>query len=437
MTVILGLGTNCGDRLEHLRRAIRELESTPALRIEETSPLYESDAMLPDGAPPSWNLPFLNLALKIQTPLSAHELLDWAKKVEKKLGRVQRERWAPREIDIDILAMGDLCLDSTRLSVPHKDLCERPFALLPLADLAPHWANPSAGPHFGHTALELASRWRHRSPDQIPQRTRRSAHSLCELVGIVNITPDSFSDGGDCIDPDRAIEQALRLVRDGATVIDLGAESTRPDATPVNPETEWARLSPVFEGLRGTTGFKISVDTRNARTAERALEQGAHWINDVSGGADPRMFATLAASRADYVIMHSLSVPPRRDETLPAGADPLLSLLSWIQVRLRELESTGVDRSRVILDPGIGFGKTPEQCAWILGRTRAFNQLGVRTLIGHSRKSFFRGLLDPTEDRDLETAILSQQLAQHGVNYLRIHNVKLNAQAIRASLLLR
>ena len=428
---VLGLGSNCGERLRFLRKAISRLRSLGSLgsrgeQIEITaiSPLYESDALLPDDAPSDWALPFLNLALLCNTPFSPGALLREVKSLEQELGRKPRGRWAPREIDIDILAIDGESFKSPELTVPHPELARRPFALLPLLDLAPHWL-----PELH----EAATAWIARNPTDIPFHTRRSLTPLCEIVGIVNATPDSFSDGGIFFSENAAIAHGERLIQDGATVLDIGGESTRPGATAVTVNEEWRRIFPILRGLRGR-GALLSVDTRHAETAKRALDSGADWINDVSGFSDPRMVDAVREWQCELVAMHSVSVPADPKKHLPLGTDPAESIIRWSTSLLQGLAEAGIASSRLILDPGVGFGKTAQQNIRILEATREIRKHVPRLLIGHSRKSFISAWKndEAASDRDLETAALSVHLAKNGADYLRVHDVRSTIRALQA-----
>lgn len=443
--VVIGVGTNLGDRLAHLRRGTRALRRlVPHLRISAISPIYESDALMPDGAPPEWDRPYLNLALRGDWSGDPASLLSRLKFLEAGLGRRPHERWSPREVDFDLLTFGGLWLREPDLAVPHPGLADRPFALLPLADVAPDWRFPEgSGLWSQRTAAIAASPWRV-APEGVPLRTRRTFLSLTEVVGVVNLTPDSFSDGEVLLDPASAADHAERLVAEGATVIDLGAESTRPGATPVSPAEEWRRLSPVLARLRTSRPadappIVLSVDTRNPVTARRAVDAGADWINDVTGLGDPAMVSAVAHAAVDVVAMHSLGIPPTQERTVPRDRDPIRELLEWGSATLASLAAARIAAERIILDPGIGFGKTPAQSAEILRRAHALTGLGVRVLVGHSRKSFLAdwypagmpGREHPVA-RDLESAHLAAHLAGLGIDYVRVHDVGLAVRTLRA-----
>lgn len=446
--IILGLGSNFGDRPANLRKAVQALRSgafRSILRVRAVSPLYESDAMLPESASPGWDQPYLNLAVLAEwagDPVEPPRLLEEIKSLELKLGRRDRGRWAPREIDIDILLIQSLVFRSAGLEIPHPGLKSRPFALLPVADLLPDWRFPVAGPDRGRSARELSASWRHGNPARVPYHTRRAAIPLAETVGILNVTPDSFSGDGILGSPDRLLDRARNLLQSGASVLDIGAESTRPGAGRVEPREEWLRLGSVLKVLGEGLGpdcrsIKVSIDTRHATVARRALRQRAlpvAWVNDVTGGQDPAIRKVVADSGAELVFMHSLGLPPSRQRTLSFDRDPIEEILEWAQGRIADLGRSGIPPERLIFDPGIGFGKTPEQSMLLLREAGRFHELGVRILIGHSRKSFLKRWDPrpgrPASERDPETALLSCHLAAAGVDYLRVHEVDLNQRAL-------
>ncbi len=446
--VLLGLGSNVPDRISHLRRAVRALGQAPSnrFRLLGISPIYESDALLPDDAPSDWNIPYLNLAVLGTSAAAPLELLDWLKQLEQLLGRGTGPRWSPRQIDLDLLAIEGVSLEQPRLTLPHREAAHRPFVLLPVADLAPDWSFATEPGSAPSTAARLARPWR-ADPGAVPFRTRRVTHRLTELVGIVNLTDDSFSDGGRWVEPSAAIAHAEQLVADGASVIDLGAESTRPGASAVEPGDEWRRLEPVLGELRHRwirgAGPLLSVDTRHAATAQRAIAAGADWINDVTGFEDTAMIDAVRGFDGDIVVMHSLSVPPRSDLVLPVDRDPVEAIYRWADSRIERLAGAGIPPHRIIIDPGIGFGKTAQQTVQILARLGELRQLGVRLLVGHSRKSFLKTLFAEREgdpcwdpaDRETETIALGQSLAEWGVDYLRVHGVRDMARTLAAAAL--
>lgn len=259
------------------------------------------------------------------------------------------------------------------------------------------------------------------------------------IMGIVNLTPDSFSDGGKYIGPDAAIAHMETLVEQGADILDIGAESTRPGARSLSFEEEWERLEPVLSIAKSRFPHTIiSVDTRNASTAAHAIDVGVDWINDVAGGQDPQMLAVIRAASCKYVVMHSLSVPADPSKVLPEGVDAVMTVRSWAERSLQNLYDAGIDATRVIFDPGIGFGKTAEQSWSLLRAVSDLVDLPSPLLVGHSRKSFFKSVAEQdAAERDMETHMVSAWLARHGVSYLRVHDVPGTKRAIAVGMQLR
>lgn len=438
--IILGLGSNLGDRLAHLREAYAAIQSISGLNIQQVSPIYISDALLPANAPADWNKPYLNLAIRCEATCTPFDLLDQIKKIECDIGREKNPlHWSPRAIDIDLLAWDDLVLSSEQLSIPRESLLDRPFQLWPLADVAPCWVYPLPGASQGKTAEEIAETWGSRFSGNAPFRTKQIYQRIDtpQLIGVVNVTPDSFSDGGLFLETDKAVQQALSLVYAGADIIDIGAESTAPHAKSLDAKIEWARLEPVLTALaaekkRFLIPPKISIDTRHAEVAANALAFDIDWINDVTGFDDQAMQQVAANSKTDCVIMHHLSIPASRQHVLPRHQNPLTLIYEWAEKRLATLEKAGIARNRMIFDPGIGFGKVAEHSLALIKHINDFKKLGVRLLVGHSRKSLFSLFTHHDfSERDIETVTSAVYLANQSVDYLRVHNVEMCARAFK------
>ncbi len=414
----LALGANLGERSATLERAVAELDAH-GIRVRRVSPVVESPALLPPAAPADWNRPFMNLVVEVDTDLEPAALLDAAKRIEAALGRAPAERWAPRPIDIDILLYGDERIKTERLTIPHAGLHERAFVLAPLAALAPRLVVP----RLGRSVLELG---------------RALGETIPLWMGIVNVTPDSFSDGGRHDSPAALGTLLDAMDAGGVQIVDLGAESTRPGATPLDADAEWARLEPALTTvLERYAGRRVrplvSVDTYHAAVAARALEAGVDMINDVSGLTSEAMLELAARStHADFVAMHNMSIPADRATTIRADADPVAELNTWLAAQRRRWERAGLDASRIIFDPGIGFGKNPLQSLGILRRIDELELEGLRCLVGHSRKSFMGTFASSDEtERDLITVGASLQLCARGVDILRVHNVPAHTAAYR------
>lgn len=438
--VILGLGSNLGDKLCHLRQAFKLLQAIPGLTILQVSPIYISDALLPDEAPAEWNIPYLNLALRCVSTLDPLTLLQAIKNIEFLImGRKPEKRWGPRIIDIDILAWDDLIQYTDKLHIPHEHLHERPFALWPLADVAPHWIYPLPGSLQGKTAAEIAAPWGSRFSGQGLFHTRQIAQRIetAQIVGIINLAPDSFSDGGQFINDSEALAHAESLMQAGAEILDIGAEATGPDVQPIASALEWKRLASFLKKILAMRQDflippKISIDTRHAAVAKKALDLGVDWINDVSGLADPEMCELIQEASCDVVVMHHLGIPVNKQIHLPPHQDPVQLIYQWAETHLNNLEKKGIPKKRVILDVGNGYGKTREQSFALMQRINEFHSLDTRLLVGHSRKVFLT-LFTPhaPADRDLETALFSVYLSRHNVRYLRVHHPELCARSLK------
>jgi dihydropteroate synthase len=252
-------------------------------------------------------------------------------------------------------------------------------------------------------------------------------------MGIVNVTPDSFSDGGQFLDPDAAVRHALALVEEGADILDVGAESTRPGSLPVSLDEELRRLIPVIERLSRESRIPISVDTTKAEVARRALEAGARIVNDISGlTLDPEMPSVCRDFGAGVICMHIRGTPQTMQDD-PRYDDVVEEVCQHLERRLDELEEAGVAREQVVIDPGIGFGKTAQHNLEILSNVRRFRELGRPVLIGHSRKRFLGKVLGrPVEERTYGTLGVSLALAQQHVDILRVHDVRATRDALLA-----
>ncbi len=258
------------------------------------------------------------------------------------------------------------------------------------------------------------------------------------LMGIVNITPDSFSDGGQFydsqkLDPAKAVDHALKLVEQGADFLDLGAESTRPGAEPVSLKQELTRIVPVVEQLATQTEVPISIDTTKAEVASECLQAGAEIINDISGLTfDAKMPAVCKQFDAGIVCMHIKGTPQTMQQS-PSYEDCVSEISDWLNERLEALKQHGIPSERVVLDPGIGFGKTAEHNLTILSSIQKLRDLGRPVLIGHSRKRFLGSILGRNRDERLAGTIgVSIALAQQQTDILRIHDVAAISDALKS-----
>lgn len=256
------------------------------------------------------------------------------------------------------------------------------------------------------------------------------------VMGILNVTPDSFSDGGRWQDPPAAVARAHALLAEGADVLDVGAESTRPGAPAVPADEQWRRLAPVLTALHAERpDAVVSVDTRDATVAERALAAGARIVNDVSALADPRMAAVVASHGAGLVLMHMRGTPETMQRDT-AYSDVVAEVAAHLAERQRVAEANGVARECVALDPGIGFGKSAEGSLTLLARVHELTAAGRPVLVGASRKSFLARLTGddgPPESRVSASLAAATIAVLGGATILRVHDVAATVQAVRVA----
>ena len=254
------------------------------------------------------------------------------------------------------------------------------------------------------------------------------------LMGVLNVTPDSFSDGGAYRDPGRAIDHGQALAAEGADIIDVGGESTRPGARPVPEDEEMARVIPVVRALRPRIPALISVDTTKAAVARAALDAGADIVNDTSAlRADPAMAGVVAAAGAGLVLMHMQGTPLTMQDS-PHYDDLMGEILGFLDERVRAAAAAGIPAERVIVDPGIGFGKTFEHNLEILRGQGTFRRLGRPLLVGISRKAFLGRITGRPAAERLEATIAAAVLSvERGADILRVHDVGPVAQAVRTA----
>ncbi len=255
------------------------------------------------------------------------------------------------------------------------------------------------------------------------------------IMGILNLTPDSFSDGGSYPTPEDAIARGLQMVEEGALIIDVGGESTRPGATPVSEEEECARVLDVVKAL-ASKGICVSIDTRHAPVARAALEAGASIINDVSGFRDPAMVDLAASCDAGLVVMHMGGDDPRTMQNEPVYEDVVAEVCDYLKAQADNLIGHGVARERICLDPGPGFGKTAKQTVELMRNFHEFNRLGFPTMVAVSRKSYIGEAyhIEDPKERDSASAAEALMACELGASVIRTHNVALTAQALEENL---
>ncbi len=251
------------------------------------------------------------------------------------------------------------------------------------------------------------------------------------LMGIINVTPDSFSDGGEALDAGNALERGRAMVEAGAAILDVGGESTRPGADPVSEDDEMARVLPVVRGL-ADQGFVVSIDTRHAAVMEAATGEGARIINDVTAlTCDPRSLEVAAASDAHLILMHMKGEPSTMQND-PRYEDAAREVFDYLAARVSACEAAGIDRRRIAVDPGIGFGKTLDHNTEILKRLELYRELGLPLVLGVSRKSLIASIARSEPPKARLPGSLAAALAgiSRGASILRVHDVAETRQAL-------
>jgi len=274
-------------------------------------------------------------------------------------------------------------------------------------------------------ALPRATRWQLRTKEI-------EFGNVPAIMGILNVTPDSFSDGGDFYSFQTAVDRALEIEDAGAAILDIGGESTRPYSQSIDTDEELRRIVPVMEKLQGRLSIPISIDTTKAAVAQAAVDLGAEIINDVSGlEADPEMIEIARSRRVGVCAMHRQGTPQTMQDN-PTYVDVVEEIYDYLAQRDQYLLHSGIASDRICLDPGIGFGKTHEHNVELVRSSRRFLDLGRPILIGHSRKGFIGKVLGNKDiPRDYGTIGVSQWLAQQDIQVLRVHDVAGHVQALQ------
>ena len=389
----LALGSNLGNRRENLELAIAKLRAH-GIEFVESSPVYRTPALLLENSPESWNRPYFNCVIKTKTEHSPETLLKLIKTIEQEMGRDFAHKWSPRPIDIDILFHHDVTIDTPSLTIPHPALHDRHFLRDALS--------------FVHPSIEP---------------TLYGTQHLPTFMGILNITPDSFSDGEIHNNHEKFASTFENFANELVAMIDIGAESTKPNAAPISAKEELERLGFVFEFLKSRKQRALdpilSIDTYHFETAKIAIENGFKIINDVNALSDKR-FIELLADHNDvkYILTHSLGVPA--GENIIPDEKVINELCHFLESKLNELTRENISHDRIFFDIGIGFGKSQYGSLKLLREIGKFHKYGVKIIVGHSRKSFMHAFEETSPTKDADSLAISIALAQN-VDILRVH----------------
>lgn len=447
-TAYIALGSNMGDRIGWIEKACKEMDAR-GIKVKRTSSLWETEPMYVLDQDR-----FVNGACEVETTLDPLPLLDALQDIENSLGRKKVIDKGPRNIDLDILLYENLQINHERLKVPHIGIPEREFVLRPLAELIPSRPIDPSRPWtltrdllsalpVSHPPITTMTPLSSHHPPLQPLSPSRKTH----VMAILNMTPDSFSDGGHLPSlPSPSFLTAVEsLLSFGATMIDIGGQSTAPHTPEVSVDEEVARVVPAIELIRKHFGSAaqpalISVDTYRAKVAEAAVAAGADIVNDVSGGSmDPEMLPTVARLGTTICLMHMRGTPatmstlaeyPESEGGLIAG------IAKELVARVKAAEEAGIRRWRIVLDPGLGFAKIGMQNVDVLRNLEELRHWpgleGLPWLVGSSRKSFIgqvTGVPTPRE-RIWGTAATVAAAVQGGADVVRVHDVKEMAQVV-------
>ncbi|PKI62462.1 hypothetical protein CRG98_017086 [Punica granatum] len=453
--VVIAIGSNVGDRLNNFNEALRLMRKS-GIEISRHGCLYETAPAYVTDQPR-----FLNSAVRGVTTLGPHDLLQELKKIEKDMGRTAGIRYGPRPIDLDILFYGKFRINSDTLTVPHERIWERPFVMAPLIDLLGLDVDNDTVASWHSMSVQssgLHESWQKLGGESLigkegMKRVLPVGNWLWDwsektsIMGILNLTPDSFSDGGMYQSVEAAVSHVRSMITEGADMIDLGAQSTRPSAELISPREELNRLLPVLEAvleMPEMEGKFVSVDTFYSEVAREAVNRGAHLVNDVSAGKlDSQMFKAVAELKVPYIAMHMRGDPStmQNNENVQYQ-DVCKEITSELYSRVKEAELSGIPAWRIIIDPGIGFSKRTEHNVDILvGLPAIREQIAMKSLavahgpmlIGPSRKRFLGEICQRpvAVERDPATVASVTAGVLGGANIVRVHNVRDNHDAMR------
>ncbi len=407
----IAVGSNLGNRLGYIRKGI-ELLKNFGIEIIEVSKIYETKALLLPDSPADWDINYLNLALKIRTDVLPETLLGYLKVVEAQVGRKPHLRWSPRELDLDILVWNHGEIDLPHLKIPHLELTNRLFALQPLSEI---WPN-----NFLIQQVSIQD-WLLRLQAKETLKITPFAVDRPTLLGIINLSPESFSV---FYDIETAIKKVETFYQQGCEYVDVGGVSTAPGRKLVDEQVEWERLSP-FLTKYPPKSARLSVDTFNLSIMKKlAAYPAVKMINDQSGELTQEKLSLFKQTDWKVVVMDNLGLPA--ENKCFDGIDIIEKVYDHLVENLNIWVRAGLSTERFIFDPGIGFGKTVAQNLLLLENLQLFKDLGVKVLVGHSRKSFLTKWQGNTQmNADHLTAALSYHLKQVA-DYLRIHEPLIN-----------
>lgn len=434
MIFAIGIGTNLGNRIENIKKSINLLEEN-GIKILKISNIYQTKALVLDDHKhdPNFDIDFFNLAVLCESEKNPNQILSILKAIEKKMGRVDNVKWAPRIIDLDLLLYNSIIIKEKDFTLPHYGLKDRAFVILPLLQIVPDWKCPDNSEEKSISQI-YQEKFFHKNDNFINVLPLQP-----QIMAIINFTNDSFSGDG-CLSGEINIEKICAEIwqkfKDGASILDFGAQSTRANAPFISPEDEIKRIKLIMDEFFQNYYSKskiypsISIDSYYPKVVEYCIENyKVDIINDVSGLQNIELLDYIINSDRKIVLMHNLGVPPKSNEMIDYSKDPIKVLIEWFENKIEKILDYGaIKKEQIILDPGIGFGKTVNQQWQITNRISELKKkFNLPILFGHSKKSFFKTIA--SDSRSNHTLGVSLKVANH-VNYLRVHDVKLHVEAL-------
>jgi 2-amino-4-hydroxy-6-hydroxymethyldihydropteridine diphosphokinase/dihydropteroate synthase len=442
MIFAIGIGSNLGNRILNIEKAIILLEQYNISVLKKSS-IYQNKAWILDSVTnkSDYDIDFFNVVILCDFINDNHskplDLLAILKKIEKEMGRVDSLRWAPRIIDLDLLFYDNVVLKSESLNLPHQSMCERPFVSLPLLQICADWVYPDPQSIYYNISIGQIAQER-----KILENDFINVFPLSpKIMGIVNVTPDSFSGDGylnDSVNCEKICDEIWKKFEDGASVLDFGFQSTRPKAEIIDYKKEIERIKVIMDNffndkyLKSKIYPEISIDTFHPEVIRYCIENyKVDIVNDVSGMQRINILDCIENSDRKIVLMHNLGVPPSSNNLINQQENVMSVLFEWFDNKIEQiLKYNGgkIKKEQIILDPGIGFGKSFNHSWEIIRRIDELKEkFGLPILFGHSKKSFMKNITH--NSKIYETLGISLSVAK-SIDYLRVHDVKMHCEAL-------
>ena len=441
MIFAIGIGSNLGNRHENIVNSMNLMKKS-GIKILKTSLLYQSRAFVrqEDEGNKEFDVDFLNMAILCESNdmKNPREILKTLKKIEEQIGRVENGKWTPRLIDLDLLFFDNLVVNDYDLKIPHRELEKRAFVIIPLLQIMPEWSYPDKKNNlYGKSIAQIYQKNFFSTRENFINTTPYNLR----ITGIVNLTPDSCSGDGylkdKTIDINKICEEIWNKFKNGASVLDFGAQSTRPGFEIIEPEIEIERLKTIMDVFfqnyysRNKIYPTISIDSFYSKVIEYCVKNYAiDIINDVSGLQNLDLLNFVENSDRKIVLTHNLKLNSYDSKT-----NNLNEMIEWFERKIETIltyRSKTIKPEQIILDPGIGFGKTVHE-QWVIVKNieTLKKQLNFPILFGHSKKSFLKTIAGDYTERTSQTLGVSSIVAKH-VDYLRVHDVELHAKTLSA-----